>query len=89
VVLRYCDASGRVTPAANPNGALGGIAGISNAAGNVFGLMPHPERASDPVLGSTDGRLLFVSLAASLNQARQADPEPAARRRTDHVGAAR
>jgi len=70
VVLRYCDASGRVTPAANPNGALGGIAGISNAAGNVFGLMPHPERASDPLLGSTDGRLLFASLAASLNRDR-------------------
>ena len=66
VVLRYCDADGNVVPDANPNGAQDGIAGILNATGNVFGLMPHPERASEALLGSTDGRLIFDSLAAAL-----------------------
>jgi phosphoribosylformylglycinamidine synthase len=65
IVLRYCDAEGRVTPAANPNGSLENIAGICNEAGNVFGLMPHPERAAEPLLGSADGRLLFQSLLDS------------------------
>src|SRR5512140_1572216 len=55
VVFRYCDADGKVTPAANPNGSIASIAGIINEAGNVLGMMPHPERASDPVLGHTDG----------------------------------
>ena len=62
VLLRYCDAEGRVTPAANPNGSSENIAGICNEAGNVFGLMPHPERAAELLLGSADGRLLFESL---------------------------
>jgi phosphoribosylformylglycinamidine synthase subunit PurQ / glutaminase len=62
VLLRYCDPSGAVTPAANPNGSVDNIAGICNEAGNVIGLMPHPERAADPLLGSTDGRLLFENL---------------------------
>jgi phosphoribosylformylglycinamidine synthase len=66
VVLRYCDADGNVVPDANPNGARDGIAGLLNAAGNVFGLMPHPERASERLLGSTDGRLIFASLAMAL-----------------------
>jgi phosphoribosylformylglycinamidine synthase len=66
VVLRYCDAQGNVTKEANPNGSQDGIAGIANAQGNVFGLMPHPERAADALLGSTDGRCLFESLAAAL-----------------------
>jgi phosphoribosylformylglycinamidine synthase subunit PurQ / glutaminase len=66
VVLRYCDAQGNVTPAANPNGSRDGIAGIANAAGNVFALMPHPERAADCLLGSTDGRLIFESLADAI-----------------------
>jgi phosphoribosylformylglycinamidine synthase len=66
VVLRYCDAEGNITPAANPNGSQDGIAGIANARGNVFGLMPHPERAADALLGSTDGRLIIDSLAAAL-----------------------
>ena len=65
VVLRYCDADGKITPAANPNGSQDGIAGIANARGNVFGLMPHPERAADALLGSTDGRFIFDSLARS------------------------
>lgn len=66
VVLRYCDAKGNVVPDANPNGAHDGIAGILNVTGNVFGLMPHPERASEALLGSTDGRLIFDSLAMAL-----------------------
>lgn len=64
ILLRYCDAQGRVTPESNPNGSRENIAGIRNAAGNVFGLMPHPERACDPALGSTDGLALFESLLA-------------------------
>lgn len=62
VVLRYADASGAVTDAANPNGALRGIAGIVNARGNVLGLMPHPERAAEAEVGGTDGLRLFRSL---------------------------
>jgi phosphoribosylformylglycinamidine synthase subunit PurQ / glutaminase len=59
VLVRYCDADGEVTEAANPNGSVANIAGVTNAAGNVAGLMPHPEHAVDPLLGSTDGRALF------------------------------
>jgi len=62
VLFRYCDASGAATPAANPNGSLNNIAGICNRQGNVLGMMPHPERASDPMLGNTDGRNLFEGL---------------------------
>ncbi len=62
VLFRYCDADGQLTPLANPNGSADFIAGITNAAGNILGLMPHPERASESVLGSVDGRLLFESL---------------------------
>ena len=63
VVFRYCDAVGTVTPEANPNGSARNIAGIVSPAGNVLGMMPHPERVVDPVLGSTDGLGLFQSLA--------------------------
>lgn len=66
VVFRYCDAAGTVTPEANPNGAARNIAGIRSAAGNVLGMMPHPERATDVLLGSTDGAGFFRSLAAHL-----------------------
>jgi phosphoribosylformylglycinamidine synthase subunit PurQ / glutaminase len=62
VVLRYADALGRVTESANPNGSERGIAGIVNERGNVLGLMPHPERASEPEVGGTDGLRLFRSL---------------------------
>lgn len=62
IALRYCDAEGRTVESANPNGSVSNIAGVLNAAGNVLGLMPHPERASEPLLGSDDGRLLFASL---------------------------
>ena len=66
VLLRYVDPAGAATDAANPNGSLDSIAGIVNEARNVFGLMPHPERASDPRLGSTDGRIIFESILATL-----------------------
>jgi phosphoribosylformylglycinamidine synthase len=59
VILRYCDETGQVTPEANPNGSARNIAGISNESRNVFGMMPHPERACSPLLGNTDGRKVF------------------------------
>jgi phosphoribosylformylglycinamidine synthase len=62
VLFRYCDADGKVTPESNPNGALNNIAGITNKNRNVFGMMPHPERAADPELMNTDGRGLFDSI---------------------------
>lgn len=62
VLFRYCDAQADITPEANPNGSLENIAGICNRGRNVFGLMPHPERAADPLLGATDGRLILESL---------------------------
>jgi phosphoribosylformylglycinamidine synthase subunit PurQ / glutaminase len=65
IVFRYCDPSGETTPESNPNGSLAGIAGIINEAGNVLGMMPHPERAVDPVLGHTDGQKLFASIISS------------------------
>lgn len=61
VLFRYCDEEGNITDAANPNGALDNIAGICNANRNVFGMMPHPERASEEILKNTDGRLIFQS----------------------------
>ena len=64
VVFRYCDADGRLTDEANVNGSLHAIAGLMNAGGNVMGMMPHPERASEQLLGSADGRLVFESLLA-------------------------
>ena len=66
VVFRYCDAPGTVTDAANPNGSLNNIAGICNEARNVVGLMPHPERACEAVLGSADGAVIFESASARL-----------------------
>ncbi len=62
VIFRYSDAAGHVTPAANPNGSLHGIAGILNAAGNVLGMMPHPERASEALLGGDDGLYIWRSI---------------------------
>jgi phosphoribosylformylglycinamidine synthase I len=62
IVYRYCEADGTVTPDANPNGSVAGIAGICNEARNVVGLMPHPERASEPDLGGADGRVFWDSL---------------------------
>jgi len=66
IIFRYCDAEGDITPEANPNGARDSIAGLCNRERNVLGLMPHPERACEDLLGSADGRGLFHSLAATL-----------------------
>jgi phosphoribosylformylglycinamidine synthase len=66
IIFRYCDAAGNITDEANPNGSRDSIAGICNRARNVFGLMPHPERACEDLLGSADGRGLFRSLASTL-----------------------
>jgi len=65
VLLRYVDASGRATGEANPNGALNNIAGIVNERRNVFGLMPHPEHATEKILGSQDGLKIFQSVASA------------------------
>lgn len=62
VLFRYCDPQGQVNDASNPNGAIESIAGICNKGRNVFGMMPHPERASDSVLANTDGRIIFESI---------------------------
>jgi len=69
VVLRYCDSSGEVTSSGNPNGSTNAIAGITNGARNVAGLMPHPERASEAILGSTDGMVLVESFVESVRMA--------------------
>jgi phosphoribosylformylglycinamidine synthase I len=66
IVFRYSDASGLLTDQANPNGSLENIAGIINRERNVIGMMPHPERASEELHGSNDGRIIFNSLAATL-----------------------
>lgn len=65
VIFRYTDQSGTVSEEANPNGSTNNIAGITNAARNVAGLMPHPERASEPILGSADGVVLIESFVAT------------------------
>lgn len=62
ILFKYCDERGAITPEANPNGSMRNIAGICNKARNVFGMMPHPERAAEEVLGNTDGRMLLDSL---------------------------
>ncbi len=62
IVFRYCDEKGRVTEEANVNGSVNNIAGIINRQGNVLGMMPHPERASEKILGSDDGRIIFQSM---------------------------
>lgn len=62
ILFKYCDAEGSFTEGSNPNGSLMDIAGICNAGRNVFGMMPHPERAAEIELGNTDGRLIFESL---------------------------
>jgi phosphoribosylformylglycinamidine synthase I len=62
VVFRYCDPEGRLTEESNVNGSLHSIAGLVNKRGNVMGMMPHPERASEAILGSEDGRIVFDSL---------------------------
>ena len=66
IVFRYCDESGEITDAANPNGARANIAGICNLDRNVLGMMPHPERACENLLGSNDGRNIFRSLTKAI-----------------------
>ncbi len=65
ILFKYCDESGLITKESNPNGSLNNIAGISNKSRNVFGMMPHPERAVEPILGSGDGLQIFHSLLKS------------------------
>jgi phosphoribosylformylglycinamidine synthase len=62
IIFRYCDADGNVTKESNPNGSIENIAAICNKRRNVFGMMPHPERASEVLLGNTDGKLIFDSI---------------------------
>lgn len=66
VLFRYCDPEGNITQEANPNGSLASIAGIMNERGNVAGMMPHPERAAESMLGSDDGRYVLQSLVSAL-----------------------
>ena len=66
IVFRYCDAEGNVTPESNPNGSIGNIAGICSKAGNVLGMMPHPERCSESILGGADGKIIFESVVSWL-----------------------
>jgi phosphoribosylformylglycinamidine synthase len=74
VILRYADAQGRIVPEANPNGSIENIAGICNRSGNVFGLMPHPDRASDARLGSDDGAKIFRSMMQTISAAQRFSP---------------
>ena len=62
VLFRYCDAAGEINAESNPNGSVNNIAGILNEPGNVLGMMPHPERSCEPLLGSDDGNLIFQSI---------------------------
>jgi len=66
IVFRYCDEEGRVLDSANPNGAMDSIAGIANLEGNVVGLMPHPDRCAEALLGNAEGRKMFESAVAAL-----------------------
>lgn len=70
VVFRYCDSDGNITREANPNGSLHNIAGIINEQGNVLGMMPHPERCCDAILGGDDGKFIFQSMIDALSGAR-------------------
>ena len=65
-MFRYCDKDGNISEKANPNGAVENIAGICNYGRNVFGMMPHPERASDQELSNTDGSFIFESIISVL-----------------------
>jgi len=62
ILFRYCDEHGNVTAESNPNGSMANIAGVCNAGRNVFGMMPHPERAADPILANEDGLGIFESI---------------------------
>ncbi len=66
IVFRYCSEEGEITPESNPNGAVSNIAGVCNKEGNVLGMMPHPERCCEEILGGMDGRGVFISIIKSL-----------------------
>ncbi len=68
ILFRYCDASGDVGDDSNPNGSVGAVAGVTNERGNVMGLMPHPERCSESILGNRDGRKLFESIVGTVTR---------------------
>jgi phosphoribosylformylglycinamidine synthase len=68
IIFRYCDERGELSDASNPNGSLNNIAGISNKDGNILGMMPHPERACEELLGSNDGRDIFRSLTKAIEK---------------------
>jgi len=70
IVFKYCDQEGNVTPETNPNGSLENIAGICNRTKNILGMMPHPERASELILGSEDGKYVFRSIVNFLSPAK-------------------
>jgi phosphoribosylformylglycinamidine synthase len=70
VVFRYCDEKGRVTPESNPNGSIENIAGICSPQGNILGMMPHPERCSEEILGGENGRLMFESVISWLEKSK-------------------
>jgi len=77
IVLRYCREDGAVLPGSAPNGSLDNIAGVCNESRNVFGLMPHPERAMEAFLGGDDGRLIFESIFSHLNRGFDSAPSTA------------
>ena len=66
MLFRYCDKDGTLDDASNPNGATDNIAGVTNKGRNVFGMMPHPERAADANLGNLDGKAMFESILAGI-----------------------
>jgi phosphoribosylformylglycinamidine synthase subunit PurQ / glutaminase len=66
IIFRYSDAEGRISPEANPNGSIDNIAGICNEGRNVLGMMPHPDRSADPLLGMSDGLKIFESMVGAL-----------------------
>ena len=68
VLFRYCDQKGYVTPESNPNGSVSNIAGIVNETGNVLGMMPHPERCCDELIGGVDGKFIFESIISSIKR---------------------
>ena len=80
VLFRYSSPAGEATPEANPNGSANNIAGIINQAGTVLGMMPHPERSCEAILGSTDGNLIFESLIHSSKVPNRQKSAPAARK---------
>jgi len=71
IILRYATADGRIDPGGNPNGSVENIAGISNREGNIFGLMPHPDRACEERLGSNDGAIIFRSMMETIEARRE------------------